>query len=145
MTSTLTSNKPSNQQIPLTPSTGSITLPAVDNIETLLDQLAFVQGQLKNIENFKQQLLDQLDEANENGLLDEYRNIGNENQIVWEGLTLTHASRSKKVYADEIVEKLQAVKDSIAEEIKLIEYEATRRRQFTKKTTEYWTLKLGAQ
>lgn len=145
MTSTLTSNKPNDQQTPLTPSTGSITLPAVDNIETLLDQLAFVQGQLKNIENFKQQLLDQLDEANENGLLDEYRNIGNEKQIVWEGLTLTHSSRSKKVYADEIVEKLQAVKDSIAEEIKLIEYEATRRRQFTKKTTEYWTLKLGAQ
>jgi hypothetical protein len=79
------------------------------------------------------------------GLLDDYRNIGNEKQIVWEGLTLTHASRSKKVYADEIVEKLQAVKDSIAEEIKLIEYEATRRRQFTKKITEYWTLKLGAQ
>ena len=111
----------------------------------MLDQLAFVQGQLKNIENFKQQLLDQLDAANENGLLDEYRNIGNEKQIVWEGLTLTHASRSKKVYDDEIVEKLQAVKDSIAEEIKLIEYEATRSLQFTKKTTEYWTLKLGAQ
>lgn len=111
----------------------------------MLDQLAFVQGQVKNFENFKQQLLDQLDEANENGLLDEYRNIGNEKQIVWEGLTLTHASRSKKVYADEIVEKLQAVKDSIAEEIKLIEYEATRRRQFTKKTTEYWKLTLGAQ
>lgn len=145
MTSTLTSNKLSDQQTLLTPSTGSITLPAVDNIETLLDQLAFVQGQLKNIENFKQQLLDQLDAANENGLLDEYRNIGNEKQIVWEGLTLTHASRSKKVYDDEIVEKLQAVKDSIAEEIKLIEYEATRSLQFTKKTTEYWTLKLGAQ
>ena len=95
--------------------------------------------------HFKEQLLDQLDEANENGLLDEYRNIGNEKQIVWEGLTLTHASRSKKVYADEIVEQLQAVKDSIAEEIKLIEFEATRLRQFTKETSEYWILKLGAQ
>ncbi len=95
--------------------------------------------------DFKEQLLDQLAEADENGLLDDYRNVSNDKQIVWEGMTLTQASRSKKVYADEVTEKLQAVKDSIAEEIKLIEYEATRLGHFTKKTTEYWTLRLGAQ
>jgi hypothetical protein len=134
-----------NQPIPSTPSTGSITLIDSDHPETVLDQLCFVESQLKGLLEHKEHLLDQLSEASDNGLLDDYRNIGNEKQIVWEGLTLTHASRSKKVYADEIVEKLQAVKDSIAEEIKLIEYEATRRRQFTKKITEYWTLKLGAQ
>lgn len=82
----------------------------------------------------KEHLLDQLTEAAENGQLDEYRNIGNEKQIVWEGLTITQASRTTKIFADDV-----------KKQIDLIKYEATRLGQFTKKTTEYWTLKLGAQ
>ena len=145
MTTTSTNCSLKNQPTLSTPLTGSITLPKADSVEALLDQLEFVQGQLKNINAFKEQLLDQLAEADANGLLDDYRNVSNEKQIVWEGMTLTQASRSKKIYDDEIVEQLQAVKDSIAEETKLIEFEATRLRKFTKETSEYWILKLGAQ
>lgn len=122
------------QQTTSTPLTGSIKLPTPDSIDSLLDQLAFVQGQLKNINDFKQQLLDRLAEADENGLLDDYRNVSNDKQIVWEGLTLTQASKTTKSFADDV-----------KQEIKRIEYEATRLGHFTKKTTEFWTLRLGAQ
>ena len=118
----------------MTPLTGSITLPKADSVETLLDQLEFVQGQLKNINAFKEQLLDQLAEADANGLLDDYRNVSNEKQIVWEGMTLTQTSKTTKTFSDDV-----------KKEIKRVEYEATRLGHFTKKTSEYWTLRLGAQ
>lgn len=117
-----------------TPLTGSIKLPAADNVETLFDQLALVQGQMKSMIDFKEQLIDQLVEADENGLLDDYRNVSNDKQIVWESMTLTQASKTTKTFADDV-----------KKEIKRIEYEATRLGHFTKKTTEYWTLRLGAQ
>ena len=122
------------QQTISTLSTGSITLPKPDSIDSLLDQLEFVQGQLKNINAFKEQLLDQLAEADANGLLDDYRNVSNEKQIVWEGMTLTQTSKTTKTFADDV-----------KKEIKRVEYEATRLGHFTKKTSEYWTLRLGAQ
>ena len=84
--------------------------------------------------NFKEQLLDQLAEAGENGSLDDYRNVSNDKQIVWEGMTLTQASRTTKTFADDV-----------KKEIDLIKFEATRLHRFTKKTTEYWIVKLGAQ
>ena len=96
--------------------------------------MSFVQAQLKSLNDFKQQLLDQLAEADENGLLDDYRNVSNDKQIVWEGMTLTQASKTTKTFADDV-----------KKEIKQIEYEATRLGHFTKKTTESWTLRLGAQ
>ena len=134
MTKTLTNCLLNKQPTESTLSTGSIKLPTPDSIDSLLDQLAFVQGQLKNINDFKQQLLDQLAEADENGLLDDYRNVSNDKQIVWEGMTLTQASKTTKTFADDV-----------KKEIKRIEYEATRLGHFTKKTTEFWTLRLGAQ
>ena len=134
MTSTLTSNKLSNQQTQLTPSTGSITLISSDHPETVFEQLAFVEHQLQGLLEHKEHLLDQLTEAAENGHLDDYRNVGNEKQIVWEGLTITQASRTTKTFADDV-----------KKQIDLIKYEATRLGQFTKKTTQYWTLRLGAQ
>ena len=124
----------SNQQTPLTPSTGSITLISADHPETVFEQLAFVEHQLKGLLEHKEHLLDQLSEAAENGQLDDYRNIGNEKQIVWEGLTITQASRTTKTFADDV-----------KKQIDLIKYEATRLGQFTKKTTQYWKLTLGAQ
>ena len=93
-----------------------------------------MQGQLKNINSFKEQLLDQLAEADANGLLDDYRNVSNEKQIVWEGMTLTKTSKTTKTFADDV-----------KKEIELIKYEATRLHKFTKKTSESWTLRLGAQ
>ena len=134
MTTTSTNCSLRNQPTESTPLTGSIKLLTPDSIESLLDQLAFVQGQLKNINDLKQQLLDQLAEADENGLLDDYRNVSNDKQIVWEGMTLTQASKTTKSFADDV-----------KKEIKRIEYEATRLGHFTKKTTEFWTLRLGAQ
>ena len=134
MTTTSTNCSLRNQPTESTPLTGSINLLTPDSIESLLDQLAFVQGQLKNINDLKQQLLDQLAEADENGLLDDYRNVSNDKQIVWEGMTLTQASKTTKSFADDV-----------KKEIKRIEYEATRLGHFTKKTTEFWTLRLGAQ
>lgn len=133
---TMTSTNSSQKKPPTlsTRSTGSITFPAPDSIDSLLDQLSFVQAQLKSLNDFKQQLLDQLAEADENGLLDDYRNVSNDKQIVWEGMTLTQASKTTKTFADDV-----------KKEIKQIEYEATRLGHFTKKTTEYWTLRLGAQ
>lgn len=98
-----------------------------------MDQLAIIQGQLKHLNHWKEQLLDQLSEAADNGLLDDYRNIENENQIVWDELTITRASRTTKTFNDEV-----------KQEIKNIEYEATRLGHFTKNTKEYWTLKVGA-
>ena len=134
MTRTLTNCSLKNQQTESTLSTGSIKLPTPDSIDSLLDQLAFVKGQQKNLDDFQQQLLDQLAEADENGLLDDYRNVSNDKQIVWEGMTLTQTSRTTKTFADDV-----------KKEIKRIEYEATRLGHFTKKTTEFWTLRLGAQ
>ncbi len=134
MTKTLTNCSLKNQPTELIPSTGSITLISAEDPETVLDQLAFVESQLKGLIAHKEHLLDQLSEAAENGRLDDYRNIGNEKQIVWEGLTITQASRTTKTFADDV-----------KKEIKRIEYEATRLGHFTKKTSEYWTLKLGAQ
>ena len=133
---TMTSTNSSQKKPPTlsTRSTGSITFPAPDSIDSLLDQLSFVQAQLKSLNDFKQQLLDQLAEADENGLLDDYRNVSNDKQIVWEGMTLTQASKTTKTFADDV-----------KKEIKQIEYEATRLGHFTKKTTESWTLRLGAQ
>jgi len=97
-----------------------------------MDQLAIIQGQLKHLNHWKEQLLDQLSEAADNGLLDDYRNIENENQIVWDELTITRASRTTKTFNDEV-----------KQEIKNIEYEATRLGHFTKTTKEYWTLRVG--
>lgn len=134
MTTTSTNSSQKKQPTISTRSTGSITFPAPDSIDSLLDQLSFVQGQLKSLNVFKQQLLDQLAEADENGLLDDYRNVSNDKQIVWEGMTLTQTSKTTKTFADDV-----------KGEIKRIEYEATRLGHFTKKTTEYWTLRLGAQ
>ena len=134
MTTTSTNCSLRNQPTESTLSTGSITLPKPDSIESLLDQLEFVQGQVKSINSFKEQLLDQLAEADANGLLDDYRNVSNDKQIVWEGMTLTQTSKTTKTFADDV-----------KQEIKRIEYEATRLGHFTKKTTEYWTLRLGAQ
>lgn len=134
MTTTSTNCSLKKQQTPLTPSTESITLPKAEEPETLFDQLAIIQGQLRHLNNWKQQLLDQLAEADENGLLDDYRNVSNDKQIVWDELILTQASRTTKTFADDV-----------KKEIKRIEYEATRLGHFTKKTTEYWTLKIGAQ
>ena len=134
MTTTSTNCSLRNQPTESTPLTGSINLLTPDSIESLLDQLAFVQGQLKNINDLKQQLLDQLAEADENGLLDDYRNVSNDKQIVWEGMTLTQASKTTKSFADDV-----------KKEIKRIEYEATRLGHFTKKTTEFWTIRLGAE
>ena len=134
MTTTSTNCLLKNQPTLSTPSTGSITLPKPDSVEALLDQLEFVQGQLKNINSFKEQLLDQLAEADANGLLDDYRNVSNDKQIVWEGMTLTQTSKTTKTFADDV-----------KKEIKRVEYEATRLGHFTKKTSEYWTLRLGAQ
>ena len=134
MTTTSTNCSLKKQPTLSTPSTGSITLPKADSVEALLDQLEFVQGQLKNIISFKEQLLDQLAEAAADGLLDDYRNVSNEKQIVWEGMTLTQTSKTTKTFADDV-----------KKEIKRVEYEATRLGHFTKKTSEYWTLRLGAQ
>jgi hypothetical protein len=134
MTTTSTNCSLKKQPIPSTPSTGSIKLPVADNVETLFDQLALVQGQIKSMLDFKEQLIDQLVEADENGLLDDYRNVSNDKQIVWEGMTLTQASKTTKTFADDV-----------KKEIKRVEYEATRLGHFTKKTTEYWTLRIGAQ
>jgi len=97
-----------------------------------MDQLAIIQGQLKHLNHWKEQLLDQLSEAADNGLLDDYRNIDNANQIVWDELTITRATRTTKTFNDEV-----------KQEIKNIEYEATRLGHFTKKTKEYWTLRVG--
>jgi hypothetical protein len=134
MTTTSTNCSLKRQQIPSTPSIGSITLPTAEEPETLFDQLAIIQGQLRHLNNWKQQLLDQLAEADENGLLDDYRNVSNDKQIVWDELTITKARKTTKTFADDV-----------KKEIKRIEYEATRLGHFTKKTTEYWTLKIGAQ
>ena len=134
MTSTLTNCSLPNQPTESTPSIGSITLISSDHPETVFEQLAFVEHQIKGLLEHKEHLLDQLTEAAENGQLDDYRNIGNEKQIVWEGLTMTQASRTTKIFADDV-----------KKQIDLIKYEATRLGQFTKKTTEYWTLRLGAQ
>ena len=100
----------------------------------MFDQLAIIQGQLRHLHNWKQQLLDQLAEADENGLLDDYRNVSNDKQIVWDELTITKARKTTKTFADDV-----------KKEIKRVEYEATRLGHFTKKTTEYWTLRIGAQ
>ena len=116
------------------PSIGSITLPKAEEPETSFDQLAIIQGQLRHLHNWKQQLLDQLAEADENGLLDDYRNVSNDKQIVWDELTITKARKTTKTFADDV-----------KKEIKRVEYEATRLGHFTKKTTEYWTLRIGAQ
>ena len=134
MTTTSTNCSLKNQPTGSTPSTGSITLPKPDSVEALLDQLEFVQGQLKNINSFKEQLLDKLAEADANGLLDDYRNVSNDKQIVWEGMTLTQTSKTTKTFSDDV-----------KKEIKRVEYEATRLGHFTKKTSEFWTLRLGAQ
>jgi len=99
-----------------------------------MDQLAIIQGQLKHLNHWKEQLLGQLTEAAENGLLDEYRNIENDKQIVWDEMTITKASRTTKTYSDEV-----------KQEIKQIEYEATRLGHFTKTTKEYWTLRMNNQ
>ena len=100
----------------------------------MFDQLAIIQGQLRHLNNWKQQLLDQLTEAYENGLLDDYCDVSNDKLIVWDELTMTKASRTTKTFADDV-----------KKEIKRVEYEATRLGHFTKKTTEFWTLRLGAQ
>lgn len=134
MTSTLTNSSLQNQPTPLTPSIGSLTQISAEDPETVLEQLAFVEHQIKGLLDHKEHLLDQLSEAAENGQLDDYRNIGNEKQIVWEGLTITQASRTTKTFADDV-----------KKQIDLIKYEATRLGQFTKKTTQYWKLTLGAQ
>ena len=99
-----------------------------------MDQLAIIQGQLYHLNNWKQQLLDQLSEADENGLLDEYRNVSNDKQIVWDEMTITKASRTTKSFSDYVKKEIEA-----------IEYEATRRGHFTKTTKEYWTLRTNNQ
>jgi len=134
MTSTLTNCSLPNQPTELIPSTGSITQISAEDPETVLEQLAFVEPQLKGLIAHREHLLDLLSEAAENGRLDDYRNIGNEKQIVWEDLTITQASRTTKTFADDV-----------KKQIDLIKYEATRQGQFTKKTTQYWTLNLAAQ
>ena len=90
-----------------------------------MDQLAIIQGQLYHLNHWKQQLLDQLSEADENGLLDDYRNISNDKQIVWDELTITKASRTTKTYNDDVKEA-----------VKRIEEEATLFGNFTKTTKE---------
>ena len=99
-----------------------------------MDQLAIIQGQLYHLNNWKQQLLDQLSVADENGLLDDYRNVSNDKQIVWDEMTITKASRTTKTYNDDVKEA-----------VKRIEEEATRFGNFTKTTKEYWTLRTNNQ
>lgn len=99
-----------------------------------MDQLAIIQGQLHHLNNWKQQLLDQLSEADENGLLNDYRNVSNSNQIVWDEMTITKATRITKTYDDDVKEA-----------VKRIEEEATRLGKWTKTRKEYWTLRTNNQ
>ena len=96
-----------------------------------MDQLAIVQTQLYHLNNWKQQLLDQLSEADGNGELDDYRNVSNDNQIVWDEMTITKVSRTTKTYNDD-------VKDAV----KQIEEEATRFGNFTKTTKQSYMLRI---
>lgn len=84
--------------------------------------------------NLKEQLIDEVSLADENGLLADYRNVDNEKQIVWGDLTLTQVTTNKKTFNAEVKAA-----------IKQVEYEATRLGQFTKTMKQHWTCKVAAQ
>ena len=119
-------------------STESLDLQTQDHIEKLLDKLAFVQKQYKVLEKERKQLLDELTAADENGLLNDYQNIDNIKQMIWEGLTITKTCKTTKTFSDGVIEEINRVK----EEIKQIEFEATRFNNFTKTTSQHWTLRV---
>ena len=121
-----------NQLTRLTNSTESITLPIAEDPESIMDQLAIIQGQLKHMLNWKEQLLDQLSDADDNGLLDNYRNISNDKQIIWDEMTITKSSRTVKHYNDCVIEELDRIKEV-----------ATRNGHFTKTTKESYTLRIN--